>query len=161
MPYGYYASASSLERLDLAKKSRFWNSYWRVNMPKEIIATERAPKAIGPYSQGVKAGGMVFFSGQIPLDPVTGEQVGEDIAEQTERVMENIAALLQAAGLGFGDVVKSTIYLADLGNFASVNEVYGRRFPADPPARSTVEVKGLPRGAGVEIEVIALAHNTF
>ena len=120
-------------------------------MKKETITTDRAPKAIGPYSQGVKAGGLIFFSGQIPLDPVTGELVGKDIAEQTERVMANIAALLQAAGLGFGDVVKSTIYLADLGNFASVNEIYGRRFPADPPARSTVEVKGLPRGAGVEI----------
>ena len=125
-------------------------------MKKEIISTDRAPRAIGPYSQGVRAGGLAFFSGQIPLDPVTGELVGKDIAEQTERVMENIAALLQAAGLGFDDVVKSTIYLADLANFASVNEVYGRRFPADPPARSTVEVKGLPRGAGVEIEVIAL-----
>jgi len=130
-------------------------------MKKEIISTDRAPKAIGPYSQGVRAGGLIFFSGQIPLDPVTGELVGKDIAEQTERVMENIAALLQAVGLGFGDVVKSTIYLADLASFASVNEIYGRRFPADPPARSTVEVKGLPRGAGVEIEVIALAHNTF
>ena len=127
-------------------------------MKKEIISTDRAPKAIGPYSQGVRAGGLVFFSGQIPLDPVTGELVGKDIAEQTERVMENIAALLQAAGLGFADVVKSTIYLVDLGNFASVNEVYGRRFPADPPARSTVEVKGLPRGVGVEIEVIALTR---
>ena len=127
-------------------------------MKKEIIATDKAPQAIGPYSQGVKAGGMVFFSGQIPLDPVTGEMVGKGIAAQTERVMENIAALLTAAGLGFGDVVKSTIYLTDLTNFAIVNDIYGRRFPADPPARSTVEVKGLPRGAEVEIEVIALAR---
>ena len=126
-------------------------------MKNQIISTDRAPKAIGPYSQGVRAGGLVFFSGQIPLDPVTGELVGKNIAEQTERVMENVAALLQAAGLGFGHVVKSTIYLADLADFACVNEIYGRRFPADPPARSTVEVKGLPRGAGVEIEVIALA----
>jgi 2-iminobutanoate/2-iminopropanoate deaminase len=127
-------------------------------MKKEIIATDKAPQAIGPYSQGVKAGGMLFFSGQIPLDPVTGEMVGKEIAAQTERVMENIAALLAAAGLGFGDVVKSTIYLTDLANFAIVNDIYGRRFPADPPARSTVEVKGLPRGGGVEIEVIALAR---
>ena len=125
---------------------------------KEIITTDKAPQAIGPYSQGVKAGGMVFFSGQIPLDPVTGEMVGKGIAAQTERVMENIAALLTAAGLGFGDVVKCTIYLTDLANFAIVNDIYGRRFPADPPARSTVEVKGLPRGGGVEIEVIALAR---
>jgi 2-iminobutanoate/2-iminopropanoate deaminase len=127
-------------------------------MKKEIIATDKAPQAIGPYSQGVKAGGMVFFSGQIPLDPVTGEMVGKGIAAQAERVMENIAALLTAAGLGFGDVVKSTIYLTDLTNFAIVNDIYGRRFPAAPPARSTVEVKGLPRGAEVEIEVIALAR---
>ena len=126
-------------------------------MKKAIIATDKAPKAIGPYSQGVKAGGLVFFSGQIPLDPVTGDLVGSDIAGQTERVMANIAALLKEAGLGFADVVKSTIYLTDLANFAVVNEVYGRSFPADPPARATVEVKGLPRGAGVEIEVIALA----
>jgi 2-iminobutanoate/2-iminopropanoate deaminase len=123
-----------------------------------VICTDKAPQAIGPYSQGVKAGGMVFFSGQIPLDPVTGEMAGKGIAAQTERVMENIAALLAAAGLGFGDVVKSTIYLTDLANFAIVNDIYGRRFPADPPARSTVEVKGLPRGAEVEIEVIALAR---
>jgi len=127
-------------------------------MDKEVICTDKAPQAIGPYSQGVKAGGMVFFSGQIPLDPVTGEMVGKGIAAQTERVMENIAALLTAAGLGFGDVVKSTIYLTDLTNFAIVNDIYGRRFPAAPPARSTVEVKGLPRGAEVEIEVIALAR---
>ncbi len=126
-------------------------------MKKEIIVTDKAPKAIGPYSQGVKAGNLLFFSGQIPLDPETGEMAGKGIAEQTERVMENIAALLAAAGLGFADVLKSTIYLTDLANFAVVNEIYGRRFPADPPARSTVEVKGLPRGAGVEIEVIALA----
>ena len=124
-------------------------------MTKEVICTDKAPKAIGPYSQGVKAGNLLFFSGQIPLDPATGEMAGNGIAEQTERVMENIAALLEAAGLGFADVVKSTIYLTDLANFAVVNEIYGRRFPADPPARSTVEVKGLPRGAGVEIEVIA------
>jgi 2-iminobutanoate/2-iminopropanoate deaminase len=125
-------------------------------MAKEIIATDKAPKAIGPYSQGVKAGNLIFLSGQIPLDPETGEMAGKGIAAQTERVMENIAALLEAAGLSFADVVKSTIYLADLADFTAVNEIYGRRFPADPPARSTVEVKGLPRGAGVEIEVIAL-----
>ena len=126
-------------------------------MTKEVICTDRAPKAIGPYSQGVKAENLIFFSGQIPLDPETGEMVGKGIAEQTERVMENIAALLEAAGLGFADVVKSTIYLTDLANFTVVNDIYGRRFQADPPARSTVEVKGLPRGAGVEIEIIAQA----
>jgi len=127
-------------------------------MKKEIIATDKAPKAIGPYSQGVKAGGLAFFSGQIPLDPATGEIDGKNIAEQTERVMKNIAALLEAAGLEFHDVVKSTIYLTDLADFGIVNEIYGRRFPEAQPARSTVEVKGLPRGAGVEIEVIALTR---
>jgi len=127
-------------------------------MAKEIIATGRAPKAIGPYSQGVKAGNLYFFSGQIPLDPETGEMAGNGIAEQTERVMENIAGLLDATGLVFADVVKSTIYLTDLANFTTVNDIYGRRFPTAPPARSTVEVKGLPRGAAVEIEIIALAR---
>ncbi len=127
-------------------------------MKKEIVTTDKAPKAIGPYSQAVKAGGLVFLSGQIPLDPESGEMVSGNIEAQTERVMDNIAAVLAAAGLGFGDVVKSTIYLADLADFAVVNTVYGRRFPAEPPARSTVEVKGLPRGAGVEIEVVAVAR---
>lgn len=124
-------------------------------MAKEIIATTGAPQAIGPYSQGVRAGNLVFFSGQIALHPDTGEMVAGDVAAQTERVMASIAALLEAAGLGFADVVKSTIFLVDLTDFAVVNEIYGRSFPVAPPARSTVEVKGLPRGALVEIEVIA------
>ena len=127
-------------------------------MTKEVISTDRAPQAIGPYSQGIKAGGFVFFSGQIPLDPVTGVLRGGDIAEQTEQVMANIGAALAAAGLTFSDVVKSTIFLVNLTDFATVNEVYGRKFPDNPPARSTVEVKGLPKGALVEIEVIALAN---
>src|SRR6266545_1885679 len=126
-------------------------------MGKEIVATDQAPKAIGPYSQAVSGGGFIFCSGQIPLDPATGELQGADTKGQTERIMENIAAVLAAAGVTFADVVKTTIYLVDLADFAVVNEVYGRRFPVDPPARSTVEVKGLPRGARVEIEVIALA----
>ncbi|WP_243374480.1 RidA family protein [Geotalea sp. SG265] len=126
-------------------------------MKKEIIATDRAPKAIGPYSQGVRAGGFVFFSGQIPLDPATGEMRGATCAEQAELVMDNIGAMLGAAGLDFSSVVKTTIYLTDLANFAAVNEIYGRRFANEPPARSTVEVKGLPKGALVEIEVIAYA----
>ncbi len=128
-------------------------------MTKEIIKTDKAPQAIGPYSQGVKAGGLLFLSGQIPLDPATGGMVGGEIEVQTERVLDNIAALLEAAGLDFSDVVKSTIYLTDLGNFAMVNEIYAKRFSTDPPARSTVEVKGLPRGAGVEIEVVATARS--
>lgn len=127
-------------------------------MAKEVVVTERAPQAIGPYSQGIRAGGFIFFSGQIPLDPATGKIKGSDITEQTEQVMENIAALLEATGLGFQDVVKTTIFLTDLGGFAAVNEVYGRRFSDNPPARSTVEVKSLPRNALVEIEVIALCR---
>jgi len=126
-------------------------------MVKEIVQTDRAPQAIGPYSQGVLAGGFVFFSGQIPLDPVTGQITGSNVVEQTERVMENIREVLSAASLGFENVVKTTIYLVDLADFAEVNEVYGRRFKKDPPARSTVEVKGLPRGSRVEIEVVAFS----
>ena len=121
-----------------------------------IISTDKAPKAIGPYSQGVRAGGFVFFSGQIPLDPVTGELNGNSSAEQAEQVMVNIAAVLGAAGLNFGDVVKTTIFMTDLSEFAAVNEVYGLCFAGAPPARSTVQVSGLPRGAKVEIEVIAI-----
>lgn len=126
-------------------------------MPKEIISTDKAPAAIGPYSQGVKAGGFIFFSGQIPLDPVSGAVLNGDIAAQAELVMNNIAALLTAAGAGFDSIVKTTIFLTDLADFAVVNEIYGRRFPADQPARSTVEVKALPRGVAIEIEVTAFA----
>ena len=123
---------------------------------KEIIVTDQAPQAIGPYSQGVKAGGLLFLSGQIALDPATGELVAGGVAAETERVMENIAGVLAAAGLDFDAVVKSTIYLTDLASFGVVNGIYGKRFPQAPPARSTVQVAGLPRGACVEIEVIAL-----
>ena len=124
-------------------------------MKKEIISTDQAPKAIGPYSQGVKAGGFLFLSGAIALYPVSGEMCQEGIAAETELVMNNIAALLAASGLGFGDVVKTVIYLANMGDFATVNAIYGRYFPEQPPARVTVEVQGLPRGALVEIEITA------
>ncbi len=124
-------------------------------MAKQILNTDKAPRAIGPYSQGVRVGGFSFFSGQIPLDPESGQMTGTDIVGQTEQVMKNIEGVLTAAGLGFEDVVKTTIFLVNLADFAAVNEIYGRRFPNDPPARSTVEVKGLPRGALVEIEVVA------
>lgn len=124
-------------------------------MRVEKIETNAAPKAIGPYSQGVRAGDYVFFSGQIPLDPVSGEVVGEDVADQTERVMENMEAVLAAAGLDFDDVVKTTIYLTDLGDFSIVNEIYGRRFGEIPPARATVQVAALPKGVKVEIEWVA------
>jgi 2-iminobutanoate/2-iminopropanoate deaminase len=123
---------------------------------KKILTTDAAPKAIGPYSQAVSAGGFLFCSGQIPLDPETGELVGATIAEQAERVLANIEGVLQGAGLTFDHIVKTTIFLIDLADFATVNEIYGRRFTAAPPARSTVEVKALPRGARLEIEVIAV-----
>jgi 2-iminobutanoate/2-iminopropanoate deaminase len=126
-------------------------------MSKKIVATENAPAAIGPYSQAVLAGGLLFCSGQIPLNPATGQMVAGGIAEQTEQVMQNLQAVLVAAGSGFDQVVKTTIYLTDLANFAVVNEIYGRYFSTAPPARATVEVQGLPRGAAVEIDAIAVA----
>lgn len=125
-------------------------------MNRVIISTAKAPAAIGPYSQGVRAGGLIFFSGQIPIEPSSGEVIRGDIAIQTELVMMNIEALLTAAGIGFEDVVKTTIFLTDLSAFGVVNEIYGRRFPAAPPARSTVEVQALPKGVDIEIEVIAV-----
>lgn len=124
---------------------------------REIIKTERAPEAIGPYSQAVKAGGLVFASGQIPIDPATGQFVAGGIKEQTEQVLRNLSAVLEAAGSGLDRVVKTTVFLADMGEFAAMNEVYGRYFERDVPARATVEAARLPRDARVEIEAIALA----
>jgi len=123
---------------------------------KNIIKTMDAPQAIGPYSQAVEANGFVFVSGQIPLDPKTGNIVAGDIREQTKRVMENGKAILAAAGCAMSDVVKSTIYLKDMGDFTRVNEVYGGYFSADPPARATVEVSKLPKDVAVEIDFIAV-----
>src|SRR5215470_2780340 len=122
---------------------------------KKIISTNEAPGAIGPYSQAVRSGSFLFCSGQIPLDPKSGQIVSGDITAQTRRVLDNIAAVLRTEGLTFDDVVKTTIFLTDLGDFQTVNEVYGSYFKQDPPARSTVQVSALPRGAKVEIEVIA------
>jgi 2-iminobutanoate/2-iminopropanoate deaminase len=124
---------------------------------KKLIATPHAPAAVGPYSQAVKAGGLLFCSGQIPLDPATGALAGEDIVTQTQRVLDNLRAVLEAAGSGLDRVVKTTVYLRDLGDFAAMNEVYGRCFSQEPPARATVEVAALPKGARVEIEAVALA----
>jgi 2-iminobutanoate/2-iminopropanoate deaminase len=124
---------------------------------KEIVSTPAAPAAIGPYSQAVKAAGLVFLSGQIPLDPATGQMIEGDIEAQTRRVMDNLAAVLAAAGTTFEKVVRATIYLIDLGDFAKVNAIYGERFPSAPPARATVQVAALPRGAKVEIDLVALA----
>jgi 2-iminobutanoate/2-iminopropanoate deaminase len=126
---------------------------------KQTIKTEHAPGAIGPYSQAVRAGGFIFLSGQIPIDPSTGEFVAEGIAEQTEQVLKNLSAVLEAAGAGLADVVKTTVFLADMNDFAAMNEVYSRFFQESPPARSTVEAARLPRDARVEIDVIALAAN--
>jgi 2-iminobutanoate/2-iminopropanoate deaminase len=120
------------------------------------IQTKHAPGAIGPYSQAIKTGDFVFASGQIPIDPQTGEFVAGGIREQTERVMKNLAAVLEAAGTGLDQVVKTTVFLADMGDFAAMNEVYGSFFTNVPPARATVAAAGLPRDARVEIEVIAL-----
>jgi 2-iminobutanoate/2-iminopropanoate deaminase len=124
---------------------------------KRIIATGGAPKAIGPYSQAVEYNGLVYLSGQIPLDPVTMHIVEGDIAAQTERVMENLKAVLEAAGSGMDKVLKTTVYLKDMSEFGKMNEVYGRYFPENAPARATVEVARLPRDVSVEIECVAIA----
>jgi 2-iminobutanoate/2-iminopropanoate deaminase len=124
-------------------------------MKLKVISTDSAPAAIGPYSQAIQAGNLLFCSGQIPLDPVSGEVVDGDVRRQAEQVLENISAVLSAAGAGFNDVVKATVYLVEMSDFGVVNEVYGRYFSNHKPARSTVAVKGLPRGVLVEIEVIA------
>ena len=123
---------------------------------REIVKTENAPAAIGPYSQAVCAGGFVFASGQIPLDPKTGEFVPGGVSEQTEQVMRNLSAVLEAAGSHLERVVKTTVFLADMNDFAAMNEIYGRYFKTNPPARATVQAARLPRDARVEIEAIAL-----
>lgn len=123
---------------------------------KQIIATDRAPRAIGPYSQAVRAGNLVFASGQIPIDPATGEFVAGGIAEQTEQVLRNVRAVFEAAGVKLGQVIKTTVFLADMDDFNAMNEVYGRFFGENPPARATVQAARLPRDARVEIEAIAV-----
>lgn len=124
-------------------------------MKGKVIATEKAPQAIGPYSQGIEAGSLVCLSGQIAIDPATGELVPGDIRAQAEQVMQNIGAILEAAGLGYGDVVKTTCFLTDMKDFAAFNAVYGRYF-TDKPARSCVGVASLPKGALAEVEVMAV-----
>ena len=127
---------------------------------KKIIQTDRAPKAIGPYSQGIQAENLLFLSGQIALDPKTGEMVKGDVREQTQQVLENIKGLLESQGLEMRDVIKVTIFLKEMGNFNQVNDVYAAYFSSVPPARSTVEVARLPRNAEIEIEAIALVPDT-
>jgi 2-iminobutanoate/2-iminopropanoate deaminase len=126
-------------------------------MEKRIVRTDEAPAAIGPYSQAVVANGFVFAAGQVPLDPNTGQLVLGDIRVQTKRVMENLKAVLAASGSSFDKVVKTTVFLRDLNDFGTMNEIYGEYFQESPPARSTVQVAKLPREAAVEIEVVALA----
>lgn len=122
---------------------------------KKIIKTKEAPEAIGPYSQAVMAGGQLFISGQIALDPVTGEMVNTDIAAETGQILKNLGAILKAAGMGYADVVQATVYMRDLNDFAAMNAVYGEFFKHDPPARATVGVLGLPKDARVEMAFIA------
>jgi 2-iminobutanoate/2-iminopropanoate deaminase len=124
-------------------------------MKRQIVATDAAPKAIGPYSQAVWAGDTLFCAGQIPLDPATGNMVTGGITEQATRVLENIHGLLKSQGLDFANVVKSTVFLSDMNNFAAMNEVYAKYFTKEPPARSTIQVARLPKDALVEIEVVA------
>ena len=123
---------------------------------KEIVATENAPGAIGPYSQAVKTGGMVFCSGQIPIDVATGEFVSNDVAEQTEQVLKNLSAVLEAAGTSLNNVVKTTVFLSDMNDFAAMNEIYAKYFSENKPARATVQAARLPRDAKVEIDCIAV-----
>lgn len=126
-------------------------------MPREIVSTDAAPRAIGPYSQAIRAGGFLFLSGQVALGPRTGQLVGSDIKQQTRQVLENVRAILEAAGSSLRQVVKCTVFLADMNDFGPMNEEYGSFFQDQPPARTTVQVARLPRGALVEIDVIALA----
>ena len=123
---------------------------------KEIVSTENAPGAIGPYSQAIKAGGMVFCSGQIPIDPATGEFVSDVVAEQTEQVLKNLGEVLKAAGSSLDNVVKTTVFLADMNDFVEMNEAYGRFFSDNKPARATVQAARLPRDARIEIDCIAI-----
>ena len=125
--------------------------------PRPLLTTS-APAPVGPYSQGIDAGGLVFCSGQVGLDPATGELVPGGVAEQAQRALANLGAVLEAAGLGYGDVVKATVFLTDIDDFTTVNEVYGRVFTDPAPARSTFAVAALPKGASVEIELIAVRH---
>ncbi len=123
---------------------------------KTIISTDRAPAAVGPYSQAVRAGGFLYCSGQIPIDPATGELIGGGVAAQTERCLENLRAVVESAGASLADVVKTTVFMIDLGGFQEMNAVYSRYFKGEFPARSTIEVAALPKAAAVEIEAVLL-----
>ncbi len=124
---------------------------------KKIVSTTEAPAAVGPYSQAVRIGPMLFTAGQIPLDPKSGQMVSDDVGEQTKRVLENLTAVLRAEGMNFNNIVKTTVFMTNLGDFQTMNDIYASYFKETPPARSTVQVSALPKGAQVEIEVIAVA----
>ncbi len=124
---------------------------------KKIVSTTEAPAAVGPYSQAVRVGSMLFTAGQIPLDPQSGQLVSQDVAEQTKRVLENLTAVLRAENMNFSNIVKTTVFMTNLGDFQTMNEIYASYFKDAPPARSTVQVSALPKGAQVEIEVVAVA----
>lgn len=124
---------------------------------REVVATDRAPQAIGPYSQAIRAGGLIWVSGQIPLDPVSGELVRGEVEAQTRRVLANLQGILEAAGSSMDHVIRATVWLTDMGQFEAVNRVYAEAFPNDPPARVCVAVSALPKGADVEIDAVALA----
>jgi 2-iminobutanoate/2-iminopropanoate deaminase len=124
---------------------------------REVIATEQAPQAIGPYSQAIRAQGLIFTSGQIAIDPATAQIIANNVSAQTDRVLQNLSAILQASGSSLGKVLRCTVFLKNMGDFAAMNEVYGRYFQQEPPARSTVEVARLPKDVLIEIDVIALA----
>jgi 2-iminobutanoate/2-iminopropanoate deaminase len=128
-------------------------------MKKRAVQTDKAPKAIGPYSQAIRAGNLLFLSGQVAFDPTTGELIKGDIVQQTRRVLENMKAVLEAEKLSMADVVKTTVFMKNIENFARMNEVYASYFPSPHPARSTVEVARLPKDVEVEIEAVALAHD--
>src|SRR2546423_7026650 len=127
---------------------------------KKVVSTNDAPAALGPYSQAIRSGSFLFCAGQIPLDPKSGQIVSDDISAQTKRVLENLSAVLRAENLNFGHVVKTTIFLTSLGDFQTVNEIYATCFRENPPARSTVQVAALPKGAKIEIEAIAVARES-
>src|SRR5262249_42887750 len=144
-----------LELFTLSAPLLFCSSYFRRDPMKNVVITDRGPKPIGPYSQAIKANGFIFVSGQVALDPKTGEMAGGDIAQQTERALENLKAIVEASGTQLNHVVKTTVYLKNMDDFAAMNEVYARYFTLSPPARSTVQAARLPKDALVEIDVIA------
>ncbi len=146
----------SFNRIKLANLSILLQTTFKNEKMKKIIRTDKAPKAIGPYSQAVQAGNTLYISGQIPIDPASGKIVEGGIKEQTEQVMKNINAILDEAGFAFSDVVKSTCLLSSIANFAEMNEIYGKYYSENPPARAAFAVKDLPLGALVEIETIAV-----